>query len=68
MDWKLVGQWVAIAIVLIGTLLHFEHRLTSVETAVNEQMKGYQVMFSALSDKLTEFNRRIERLEERSAR
>lgn len=65
-DWKTIGQWVALTVVLVGTLIHLEHRLTTVETAISEQMKGYTIVFASLTARLDRIENRMERIAERS--
>lgn len=60
-DWlKIGGQWLVISGMVVGVLLHLEHRMTSVEVAISEQMKGYAIMFNVLSQRLDSLERRLD--------
>lgn len=56
----IVGQWAMIASAIVGAMLHIEHRLTTVETAITEQMKGYTIMFQVLTQRLDRVERQLD--------
>jgi len=61
-DWKLVGQWVTIIAILLGTWIAQDRRITTVEAAMNEQMKGYVLILHALNDRLDRLENKIDRI------
>lgn len=79
LDWKLVGQWVAILSVVGGgyvaqqtsataQALESERRLSRVEVELNEQMKGYVVAISNLSQRLDRMENKLDRVIENRLR
>ena len=68
-NWKLVAQWVAIGISLVGFFFIQDRRVTTLEAQVQNEMKGYDVILKSINGRLeameTNMNRRFERLEVR---
>lgn len=60
--WKLLGQWITIIVVLIGSWIAQDRRITTVEAALNEQMKGYILVLQTLNDRLDRLENKIDRI------
>ena len=65
MDWKTLGQWTMIAVAFVSMLIHNERRLTTVETSINEQMKGYVIAFESINHRLNRMETLLDRMNER---
>lgn len=63
--WKTIGQWLMILFAFVGVLLRVEHRLTTVEAAINQQMAGYAIAFQAIHTRMDRMEIQIDRLMER---
>lgn len=68
-DWKLAGQWVMIAAMLIGFFWTQDRRLTMVEAGLQQEMKGYRIMFEnttkMMKDSEERLTIRLQRIEDR---
>lgn len=61
-DWKLIGQWITIVAILLGSWIAQDRRITTVEAAMNEQMKGYVLILHTLNDRLDRLENKIDRI------
>ena len=61
-DWKLIGQWITIVAILFGSWIAQDRRITTVEAAMNEQMKGYVLILHTLNDRLDRLENKIDRI------
>lgn len=64
-NWAIAGQWITIAIILIGVLIQTERRLTTVEAAVHQQIEGYNIIIHEFRTRLDRFDDKLDRLAER---
>lgn len=78
MNWRLITQWITIIFGLVGYALLTERRLSSVETAMEQELKGYQSILStvngridrledSMSGRFDKLDQRVDRLSERRA-
>lgn len=69
MNFKLISQWVAIGITLLGFFLIQDRRLTAVEIGLQQEMKGYTIMFENITKQInsaeSRLTVRLERIEDR---
>ena len=55
-DWKLIGQWILIIGVLIGSWITMDRRVTMLEVGMTQEQNGYNIV-------VQELNKRLDRLE-----
>ena len=56
LDWKLIGQWVLIAGIIIGLWIGMDRRVTMLQATHAQAMTGYNIA-------IEEVNKRLDRLE-----
>ena len=51
-DWKLIGQWVLIVGLLIGSWIAMDRRVTTIEAASMQEQTGYNIAIQELNKRL----------------
>ena len=59
-DWKLTIQLAALFVMVAGGLIMYERRITTVETQMNEQFKGYIRVVGAINNRLASIEEKVD--------